>query len=325
MPSWCSGPVTEDLSLRKHSSTTPALFAGKSGEQAGPNISRLAPHLQQEWDHEANAHLGSIIIAPQSNRKAWWRSGMCKAGQPHRWQASIQGRTKGNRCPYDAGRAVCPCNDLAQKHPKVADEWDWEANGDRTPETVAASSNTKAAWRCGLCGHSWIAVVLSRSHGNGCPQCGKKARRKRTRQPSISSGPPHLLAEWDQQANERCGWRPDHVTLGSHKKVHWFLQDECKLGLVHRWEASPHSRTALNSGSPFPFGQAVCACNSLAVQCPEAAMLWNHQANGALTPNNVTVQSGRAACWKAPDGSQWQQDVQEVVKTVRRHEAKSIN
>ena len=53
--------------------------AGYSDEQAaaGPNISRLAPHVQQEWDHAANAYLGWIAIAPHSNIKAWWRSGLC--------------------------------------------------------------------------------------------------------------------------------------------------------------------------------------------------------------------------------------------------------
>ena len=199
---------------------------------------------------------------------------MCKTGQPHRWQASIKNRTTGKHCPYDIGRAVCPCNDLAHNHPEVAAEWDWEANGERTPETVTASSNTKAAWRCGLCGHRWTAVVMSRTRmGAGCPQCAHDARRIWTRQPSISLGAPHLLAEWDWEANESCGWHPDQVTLGSHKKVHWVLQDECKLGLVHRWQAEPADRTASNSGSPFPNGRAVCACNSLAVQCPEAADL----------------------------------------------------
>ena len=76
-PAWCS-------ILPGYSSTLPALFAGKFQEHTGPNISRLAPHLQEAWDHAANAHLGGIIIAPQSHKKAWWRSGMCKTGQPHR-------------------------------------------------------------------------------------------------------------------------------------------------------------------------------------------------------------------------------------------------
>ena len=64
--SWCPGPDAP-----RRSSPTPALIAGKSDEHAGHDISRLAPHLQQEWDHKANAHLGSITIAPQSTRKVW--------------------------------------------------------------------------------------------------------------------------------------------------------------------------------------------------------------------------------------------------------------
>ena len=313
----CSNTVVQDLYLSTHNSVTPSVFAGTSDEQAGPDISRLAPHLQQEWDYEANAHLGSIVLAPQSARKAWWSSGLCKTGLPHKWQATIKRRTVGTGCPYKTGKAACPCNDLAHNHPEVAAEWDWEDNGERTPETVTAGSAFMAAWRCGLCGHSWTAAVKSRAQGAGCPQCARDARRIQTRQPSISDGAPHLLAEWDWEANLWLGWRPDQVTVGSSKKVHWIVQDECKLGLVHRWQARPSHRILLKQGSPFPSGMAVCACNSLAVQCPDAAGLWDFAANGALTPGDVAMWSRKPVAWKGPDGRQWQQKVSEVVMIVR--------
>ncbi len=248
---------------------------------------------------------------------------MCKTGQPHKWETRVSLRSSGFCCPYDTGRAVCPCNDLAHNHPKVAAEWDWEANGERTPETVTASSAVESAWRCGLCGHSWTAPVHRRTfNGAGCPQCAHEARRVQPRQPSISTGAPHLLAEWDWEANERCGWRPDLVTLGSHKQVHWVVQGECKLGLAHRWQASLPSRTSLNSGSPFPSGRAVCACNSLAIQCPDAADLWDLSLNGDLTPSAVAVQSHKVVAWRSPDGRQWQQRVDQLVKFVRKHQVK---
>lgn len=286
-----------------------------------PDISRLAPHLQQEWDQAANAHLGSIIVTPQSGRKVWWSSGRCKTGQPHRWLASIFNRTNGTGCPFETGRAVCPCNSLAHNHPDVAMEWNTEANATRTPETVTASSNSKASWICGQCGHKWSAAILGRtSRGAGCPECAHEARRQKTRHPSISDGASHLLAEWDYEANEQRDWHPDRTSLTSHKKVHWVLRNECKLGLVHRWQAAPRARVALNANSPFPSGKAVCACNSLAVQCPEAAVFWDQQANKKLSTHDVAVQSNKITCWKGPDGSQWQQRVCEVVTTVRRHE-----
>ena len=131
--------------LPEHSSATPALFAGKSDEQAGPDISRLALHLQQEWDHEANSQPGSITITAHSGRKVWWSSGMCKTGWPHRLQAKFSSRSDGKRCPYSSGRAACPCNDLAPNHPEVAAEWDWEANGDRTPEDCGSKHQLQSS------------------------------------------------------------------------------------------------------------------------------------------------------------------------------------
>ncbi len=196
---------------------------------------------------------------------------MCKTRQPHRWQASIQNRSNGTSCPYNTGRAGCPCNDLAHNHTEVAEEWDREANGDRTPETVTASSTIKAAWRCSLCGLRWRARVQTRRHGTGCPQCAREVRRIWTRQPSISNGAPHLLAEWDWEANEKHDWCPDMITLMSNKKVQWVVLDECKLDLVHRWQAPPTDRTGKKAGSPFPSGQAVCACNSLACAVPRGS------------------------------------------------------
>ena len=310
--------VIQHHSLPKSSSTTPAVFTGSLEERTGPNISRLAPHLQLEWDHAANAHLGRMIIAPLSNSKAWWRSNMCRNREPHKWLARISARTRGAGCPYDVGKAVCPCNDLAHNHPEVAAEWDQEANGARTPETVTANSNTKAVWRCGLCGHRWSARVSNRTHGRGCPECAYEARRVQSKQPSISVGAQYLLVECDLEANKRYGWHPDLVTLMSHKKMHWVKQDECKLGLVHRWQASPNARIGQNVGSPFPSGNAVCACNSLAVQCPEAANLWDFASNGGLTPSRVAVKSSKRVTWRGPDGRQWQQKVHDVVNNVRR-------
>ena len=128
------------------------------------------------------------------------------------------------------------------------------------------------------------------------PPVWREAARHKTRQSSISSEALHLLSEWDSQTNERHGWHPDQITLGSGKKVHWVVHDECKLGLVHRWQAPPYSSCVSGHDSPFPLGRAVCACNSLAVQCPEAADLWDHQVNGGMTPGNITVQSAHVAC-----------------------------
>ena len=43
-----------------------------------PDISQLSSELQSQWAHDKNAHLGSIVIKPQSNRKVQW---ICKSVQ----------------------------------------------------------------------------------------------------------------------------------------------------------------------------------------------------------------------------------------------------
>ena len=180
--------------------------------------------------------------------------------------------------------------------PTISQRWQRSGTGtpmgERTPETVTASSHIKAAWRCSLCGHRWSASVNNRTQGTGCPKRACEACRiPQKRQPSISNDVPHLPAEWDWEANERHGRHPDQLTLGMHKNVQWVVQDECKLGLVHKWQATPNARIYLYHGSLFPSGMAVSACNSLTVQCPEAASLWDFTSNGGLTTSDVAVQS----------------------------------
>ena len=81
---------------------------------------------------------------------------------------------------------------------------------------------------------------------------------------------------------------PDKITLASCKKVHWVMLDECKLRLVHRWQAAPHSRTGGKTGSLFP----CCMClQALAVQCPEAGRV----------VLSIKWRPNPSSCYLAPD------------------------
>ena len=289
----------------------------------GPDISRLASHLQQEWDHERNAHLGPIKITPGIDRKVWWTQGLCQSGQPHRWTARISARTGGTGCPYGkGGQLACPCNDLAHTNPAVAAELDLDPGDPRTGESIRASSLQKVPWRCGVCSHRWHTTVNHRTRlkqPSGCPECWERARCKpHLMHPSIAEGSPDLLADWDYPLNSQEGWHPDTVTLMSRKPIHWVRTDECRLGLPHRWQAPPYSRIYAMRGSPYPSGLAVCDCNSLALNCQDAAAFWNPVLNPD-TPHQVAVQSNKVMHWMTPDGRQWQQKVSEVVATCRRH------
>ena len=108
---------------------------------------------------------------------------------------------------------MCPGNSLVYNHPKVALEWDTEANAPRMPETVTSSNSKVSLDRWPM----WAQMERSNHEGAGCPDVLINVlinpRRQRMRQPSISNGAPHLLAEWDYDANEQQDWHPDRTSL----------------------------------------------------------------------------------------------------------------
>jgi hypothetical protein len=101
-------------------------------------------------------------VTKGSSKRVQW---LCPLG--HVWINSVANRTlKRQGCSICSGNtALAGFNDLKFLHPEVAKEalgWD--------PSTVVSKSEVKKRWRCAK-GHEWIAMVTSRSRGQGCPTC----------------------------------------------------------------------------------------------------------------------------------------------------------
>lgn len=62
----------------------------------------LAPELVMEWDYERNHPLTPDQLMRHSNRKVWW-----KCSRNHQWRTSPNHRSRGNGCPYCAGKRPC--------------------------------------------------------------------------------------------------------------------------------------------------------------------------------------------------------------------------
>ena len=186
-------------------------------QQEGPDISLLEPALQEQWDHDANGHLGNTA----HNGKGSWTCDQCPDGHPHSWSASVKHRFNGTGCPQCCGRKVCKHNSLATKAPLVAAQWDHEANNG-TPDTVVANSHQKVGWRCDVCGLKWNAKPNRRVAVNsGCLQCAIRLRRW-IKCPTFADHP--LLAEWDHERNSERGNYSDNTTLQSGKQIFLGLQ-----------------------------------------------------------------------------------------------------
>ena len=290
-------------------------------QQEGPDISRLEPALQQQWDHAANAHLGNIKFKPHSNIKVWWKCDQCPLGQHHQWETTVDHRTRGNGCPQCSGRKVCKHNSLATKAPLVAAEWDYEENAG-TPDSVVAQSNQPIGWRCNTCGYKWSASPNQRiSKKTGCLKCGVQAMSKKTKQPKfIDCQDPQgraWLAEWDHELNARHGNFPHNTSLKSHKQIFW-LCNKCPAGQKHSWPAAPNIRTGPNkTGCPLCAGKAACKCNSLQALYPTIAAEWDHGKN-ADQPSNHTAGSHDMAWWFSPQRGSWQQSIFSRTNSARK-------
>lgn len=101
-----------------------------------------------------------------SNICVWWK---CQHG--HKWKALITNRRSGKGCPYCAGKLVIVgVTDLQTLRPDLCEQWDYEKNILLKPNEVSANSGKKAYWLCPK-GHSYIARIIKRNNGSGCPYC----------------------------------------------------------------------------------------------------------------------------------------------------------
>ena len=205
------------------------ICAGKQLSLGENDLAALYPALAKQWDAEKDGRLTPRNVLPGTEKKVWWR---CERG--HSWRAAVSSRTRaGSGCPYCAGKQVLPgFNDLASQRPELAAQWDREKNRALTPQQVTITSNRKVWWRCEK-GHSYPAVIASRTNGSGCPYCtGKKVLAGFN---DLATLEPKIAAEWHPTLNGAL--TPQMVSTGSRKKVWW----ECPLG--HVWKAAIYPRT----------------------------------------------------------------------------------
>lgn len=175
-------------------------------------------------------------------------------------------------------------------------QWDEDANGPMTPETVSYGSNKKVWWHCEK-GHRWQAIINSRSSGRGCPVCtGRKVAEGFN---DLASTYPALAAQWHPVKNGKL--TPQDVTASSNRRVWW----RCPLG--HEWQTAVYSRAQDLTDCPYCTNRKVLVgFNDLATVQPQVASQWHPTLNGALTPQQVTAGSKRKVWWRCPEGHEWQ-------------------
>lgn len=116
------------------------------------DLATTHPELALEWDQEKNEGLLPQDFKAGSNKTVYWKCVKCG----HSWPACIFVRVKTPTCPCCFGRKpVTGYNDLATTHPEISNYWDYEKNGNKTPQTVSHGARYKAYWKCPVCSYPW--------------------------------------------------------------------------------------------------------------------------------------------------------------------------
>lgn len=173
-------------------------------------------------------------------------------------------------------------------------QWDIERNLPLTPDDVTFGSHKRVWWTCPS-GHSWQAMVYTRSEGAGCPYCtGRKALPE---QNCLAKQFPMLAVEWDSEKNAPL--TPKDITPGSHKLIWW----RCQNG--HSYRSAVKTRVQ-GSGCPYCAGKNVLPEEtSLAAEYPSIAKEWDAAKNVPLLPTQVISGTRRKVWWRCPKGHSW--------------------
>lgn len=192
-------------------------------------------------------------------------------------------------------RVLPGVNDLLTTHPKIAAEWHPTKNGSLKPSDVARSTHKKVWW-LGKCGHEWEAEISHKTNGHNCPYCTSKKVLKGYN--DLQTKNPTLAKEWNYERNK--GLTPEDVMPNSRKKVWW----KCSKG--HEWDAAISSRTR-GCNCPYCSGKKVLpGYNDLMTKNPKLATEWHPTKNGELTPEMITLKSGKKVWWQCRRGHEWQ-------------------
>lgn len=131
----------------------------------------------------------------------------------------------------------------------------------------------------------------------GCPRC---ARKIITPDVSIASTDPKLMKEWNFEENVID---PTKISRGYDKKVKW--HHKVKVGnkiFEHNWEASPNSRTNMNSKCPYCNNKKVMeGYNDLKTFLPQVACLFDEEKNYPRKVQDYTPGSSERVYWKDRD------------------------
>ena len=251
------------------------------------------PEAALSWHPTKNGTLRPDMFSPNSGVKVWW---ICE--KRHEWQTMISVRARGNGCPYCSGQKVLPgFNDLATQYPEVAKEWDYDNNGDKTPNMYTGGSGKVVSWVCEK-GHHWESKINNRTVSKrGCPYCSHE--KPIVGENDLLTLYPLVAGEWHPTLN---GNKKPQDYLPSSNKIVWWKCSKCGF----EYKAMINNRATKGTGCKDCAGQIIHpGINDLKTLYPDIAAEWDYSKNKDIGPEQVFPKSNLKYAWIDKYGHTW--------------------
>ena len=253
------------------------------------DLKSVNPVLAEEWHSYKNGELMPSDVAPNSNKKVWW-----KCSNNHEWQATIDSRNRGSGCKK--------CNLLGRKPLMKLIESDFAKeihptkNKNVDISLLTLGSGKTIWWKCEK-EHEWEARISNRAFNHtGCPYCNNK--KVISGETDLKSQYPKLMNEWDFDKNKDIN--PKQVSPSSKKNVWW----KCDKG--HEW-ATPINIRTRGSQCPYCSGRLVIkGVNDLKTLHEDLAKEWHPAKNKPFEVDEIKESSEIKAWWICPKGHEYQ-------------------
>ncbi len=306
----CGHEWKADIASRTAGNGCPACYRRRFSKEAAnralkPGINDLRsnyPDVAAELHPEKNNGLTASEITAHSNRKVWWKCGICG----NEWIATVNDRTSGHGCPKCGNKSksekltkknlVPGVTDLKTRYPVIAAEWDVDKNAS-SPSDYTPFSVRKVWWKCEK-GHSYRMPIASRTgQGQGCPYCG--SRKVLEGFNDLGTLFPDIAAEWDYGKNTK---KPNELLPKSEYRAYWL----CPKGHSFRTRVAERTTNKKTEYCPICSGKQVLpGFNDLSTVRPELAAQWDPVKNGEVKPTDVVEYSNKKVWWLCEKGHSW--------------------
>ena len=263
------------------------------------------PDITKQWHPTKNVGVKPEQFRESSGVKVWWLCDkQCSEGCLHEWESVISGRTRGNGCQFCSGKQLCIHESIVHTHPNLLNEWHPTKNIDIKPEQFRAGCNKKVWWLCDKkcsegCLHEWEAVISSRIQrgnikGRDCPFCCIPQQKKCSHN-SIVYTNSNIALQFHPTKNGSLN--VINIINGSHQKVWWLCEKQCKEGCKHEWEAVVRDRINDNNGCPYCSGRNTCIHDSIVDTHNNLIAEWHPSKNSNIKPEQFRAGSNQKVWW----------------------------